>query len=541
MTNQQFSERTSSPSTWDDQDGLFDSERSASYPPESLVTFRFLRDALVRHRWLWLLLALLGLLGGLAAQFGLPAPHTAAARILVTTREGEDPPKAMATEVTLATTRTVANRVINTLSLPDTPDVLLKRYTVTPVTSRVLEIKVTAKSDDEATTLATTIAQTFLKFRREQIALQDAPLRRDLTAAQSEATLARQAVVASGDDPSEPKRPGSPEMTRLNAAQDKVKFVQQQLLDSTTIASKMNSSRLLDAPAPVLSSAKRMLVLKVGTGLIAGLFLGIGIVIVRALISDRLWKRQDIANALGSRVRLSTGRPPRRLRPFGRLLRTSQSKHPGVQLLSQHLGSRIMWAERPSPAMAVVSVDDVQTCALAVASLAVALADEGKNVLVADLSGQQTLAAKLGVAEPGTYESSFSDQNRRISVHLPAKDALLPEGCYLRIGDTNRPSGSGDVQLDAAWESADVVLTLATLSPALGAEHLGSWASRAAVVATAGRSSATKLRATGDMIRLAGLEIDSAIVLRADKTDEGVGVAEAEAADVTPDVGMFSR
>jgi len=69
MTNQQFSERTSSPSTWDDQDGLFDSERSASYPPESLVTFRFLRDALVRHRWLWLLLALLGLLGGLAVSY----------------------------------------------------------------------------------------------------------------------------------------------------------------------------------------------------------------------------------------------------------------------------------------------------------------------------------------------------------------------------------------------------------------------------------------------------------------------------------------
>ncbi|GAB3927679.1 hypothetical protein GCM10029976_024210 [Kribbella albertanoniae] len=462
------------------------------------------------------------------------------ARILVTTREGEDPPKAMATEVSLATTRTVANRVIDSLKLTATPDEVLDSFTVLPVTSRVLEITATAKSDAEATALATTIAQTFLKFRREQIALQDVPLRRDLTTAQNEAALARQAVVAAGDDPADPKRPGSPEMTRLNAAQDKVKFVQQQLLDSTSIASKMNSSRLLDAPAPVISSPKRVLALKLGTGLIAGLFLGLGFVIVRALISDRLWKRQDISNALGARVRLSTGRPPRRL-PLGRLLRPGQSKHRGVRLLSQHLGGRIIWAERPSPALAVVSVDDVQTCALAVASLAVALADEGKTILVADLSGHQTLAAKLGVTTAGTHDSTFSSPERRITVHLPEKDALLPEGCYLRIGDTNRPSGTGDVQLDAAWETADLVLVLATLSPALGADHLGSWASRAAVVVTAGRTSATKLKATGDMLRLAGLEIDTAIVLNADKTDEGVGVAEAEAAAVSADVEMFSR
>ncbi|TDC27121.1 Wzz/FepE/Etk N-terminal domain-containing protein [Kribbella albertanoniae] len=540
MTNQQFSEPAGSAGSWDDQDGLFDNERSPGYPPDSLVTFRFLRDAIVRHRRLWLLLALIGLVGGLASDFVLPSPHTAVARILVTTREGEDPPKAMATEVSLATTRTVANRVIDSLKLTATPDEVLDSFTVLPVTSRVLEITATAKSDAEATALATTIAQTFLKFRREQIALQDVPLRRDLTTAQNEAALARQAVVAAGDDPADPKRPGSPEMTRLNAAQDKVKFVQQQLLDSTSIASKMNSSRLLDAPAPVISSPKRVLALKLGTGLIAGLFLGLGFVIVRALISDRLWKRQDISNALGARVRLSTGRPPRRL-PLGRLLRPGQSKHRGVRLLSQHLGGRIIWAERPSPALAVVSVDDVQTCALAVASLAVALADEGKTILVADLSGHQTLAAKLGVTTAGTHDSTFSSPERRITVHLPEKDALLPEGCYLRIGDTNRPSGTGDVQLDAAWETADLVLVLATLSPALGADHLGSWASRAAVVVTAGRTSATKLKATGDMLRLAGLEIDTAIVLNADKTDEGVGVAEAEAAAVSADVEMFSR
>ncbi|GAA0606044.1 hypothetical protein HPO96_01995 [Kribbella sandramycini] len=541
MTNHQYSEPAGASSRWDDEDGLFDAERTSSAPPDSLITFRFLRDAVVRHLRLWLILAIAGFGIGVATHFVLPAPHAASARLLITTREGDDPSKAMATEVSLATTRTVAHRVIAALKLPDQPDDLLARYTVEPITSRVLEIKATAKTDAEATTLATTVAQTYLKFRREQIAAQDVPLKRDLTAAQNEVTLAEQAVRAGGDDPLDPQRPNSPEVTRLNAAQDKVKFVQQQLLDSTTSAAKMNSSRMLDAPAALPSSGKRMLALKAATGLAAGLFLGLGFVIVRAVISERLWKRQDISNALGARIRLSTGRPPRSWLPFARVLRTSQSKHPGIKLLSQHLSRRIVWTKRPTPAMVVVSVDDLRACSLAVASLAVALADEGKHILVADLTGTRALARKLGVTESGVHDSKFAEQGRRISVHVPGKDALPPEGCYLRVGDNNRPAGSGDVQLDAAWEAADMVLSLAVLSPALGADHLGSWSSRAAVVVTAGRSTATRIRSTGDMLRLAGLEIDTAIVLHADKTDEGIGVADAETAPASVDLEMFSR
>jgi len=58
---------------------------------------------------------------------------------------------------------------------------------------------------------------------------------------------------------------------------------------------------------------------------------------------------------------------------------------------------------------------------------------------------------------------------------------------------------------------------------------------------TAGRSSAAKIRATGEMVRLAGLEIDTAVVLHADRTDEGVGVTDAEASTTTVDLEMFAR
>ncbi|HEY3563131.1 MAG TPA: hypothetical protein VGL05_36950 [Kribbella sp.] len=542
MTNQQFSEHPGAIRGWaEDDDGLFVDEPTTSQPPESLITLRFLRDAVVRHARIWLALAIVGFTGGLATYFLLPSPHQADARLLVTTREGDDPVKAMATEISLASSRTVAERTVTLLKLPQTPDELLTEYTATMLTDRVLQIQAQAKTDEQATKLATIIAQTYLIFRREQIALDEKPLRKDLTAAQNELSLARQAVVASGDDPNNPKQQNSPEMARFNAAGDKYRFVQQQLLDQNVRASKMNASRLLDTPTPVKVHQKRVLAIKAGTGLVAGLFLGIGFIVVRALMSDRLWKRQDISNALGARVRLSTGRPPRNWLPFAGVLRPSQTRHPEIRLLSQHLGQRIIWAKRPTPALAVVSVDDVPASALAVASLAVSLAAEGRHVLVADLTGTGVLAHKLGVKEFGTRDSQFSEPGRRIDVFLPDPEGLPPEGCYLRLGDNNRPSGSGDVQLDAAWDAADLVLTLAVLSPAIGADHLGSWASRAAVVVTAGRSTSAKVRATGEMLRLAGLEIDSAIVLHADRTDEGVGVAEAEASAPTADLEMFGR
>jgi hypothetical protein len=290
-------------------------------------------------------------------------------------------------------------------------------------------------------------------------------------------------------------------------------------------------------------SAKRAIVINAGTGLIAGLFVGLAFVIVRALISDRLWKRQDIALALGARIRLSSPRPSRlQLLPRPRYLRPSQRTAPEVQLMTRHLDQRIFWGEHPTPAIAVVSVDDVKTCALVVASLAVALAEDGKHVLVADLTESGRLAAMLGVKTPGTHESRFSAPGQRVDVHRPAQTGAPAQGCYLHLSDTNRPSSSGDIALDSAWEVADVVLSLSTLTPELGAEHLATWASHAAVVVTAGQTTTTKIQATGEMLRLAGLEINTAVVLRPDRTDEGVGVTEAESGrPLTVDVEMFRR
>ncbi len=273
MSNQPSTEPTAAyrPGWLEDDDGLFADEPSTSFPPDALVTFRFLRDALRRHLRIWLVLAIVGLAAGIASNFVLPSPSVSSAKLLLTHRDGDDPARAMATDVSLATTHSVAERVITLLNLPETPDDLLKQYTVTNLTDRVLEFKVTAKTSDESTRLATIIAQTYLIFRKEQVALQELPLRRDAVEAAAELTVAEQAVRATGVDPKQADLPNTPEVAKLGAARDRNEYVQQQLLDQDVAASKMNSSRMLDAAAPVRVSAKRVLAIKAASGLIVGL------------------------------------------------------------------------------------------------------------------------------------------------------------------------------------------------------------------------------------------------------------------------------
>ena len=64
---------------------------------------------------------------------------------------------------------------------------------------------------------------------------------------------------------------------------------------------------VLDAATPLAHSRLKPLVLDAAVGLVVGLVLGMGIVVVRALVSDRLRRRDDVAQALGAPVKLSVG------------------------------------------------------------------------------------------------------------------------------------------------------------------------------------------------------------------------------------------
>ena len=75
-----------------------------------------------------------------------------------------------------------------------------------------------------------------------------------------------------------------------------------------TTASEDEGSGVLDAAALVPPHSKlKHLILYAAIGLVAGLVLGLGFVVIRAIISDRLYRRDDVARALGAPVKLSVG------------------------------------------------------------------------------------------------------------------------------------------------------------------------------------------------------------------------------------------
>ena len=73
-----------------------------------------------------------------------------------------------------------------------------------------------------------------------------------------------------------------------------------------TTATMIGGSKVLDPASPVPPHSRlKHLLLYAGGGLIIGLILGMGIVVLRALLSDRLRRRDDVAHALGAPVKLS--------------------------------------------------------------------------------------------------------------------------------------------------------------------------------------------------------------------------------------------
>ena len=74
-------------------------------------------------------------------------------------------------------------------------------------------------------------------------------------------------------------------------------------------------------------------------------------------------------------------------------------------------------------------------------------------------------------------------------------------------------------------------LTLAALDPALGGDFLAEWATSVVAFVTAGQSSAERVHAVGEMIRLAGIQQVSAVLVGADKSDESLGLSGTDGAE----------
>jgi capsular polysaccharide biosynthesis protein len=507
-----------------------DGERSAADPTAGLANLGFLTAALRRRARVWCLTAVLGLVVGTGLYVKFPPAYHASATVLLAYSPNANPFVQVANEASMAQSQPVAARVVQELKLPQSVASLQAAYTVTVVTDNVLTINVGAPSSAAAVQRASAVAKAFLQYRaqvtRAQAQQQSAMLDKQYSAAQQRLVTLNAQVNQIPTPPATPDQKA--EYSRLQTQISRQGQIIQYVTGTESATKTYTNTIVTDSyvlnPATALprSHIKGPALYFVG-GIFGGLVVGMGVVLISALLSRRLRRRDDVAIALGAPVRLSVGRLRRRRMSLPLPRRAAKRKHDMKRIVT-YLRGAVPGSSRGPASLAVVAVDDAQVVARVFASLAASCATEGKQVVVADLSGGAHLARLLKVSDPGIHTVSQNGAN--LVLVLPHPEDVAPIG-PVPSGASPAVPAQADQALVSACSSANLLLTFATLDPAFGGDHLGTWATNVVVMLTAGDSSVEKVHSVGEMIRLAGTRLDSVVLIGADKNDESLGVPDS--------------
>lgn len=507
-----------------------DGEPSAAEATGGLASLKFLTAALRRRARFWCTIAAIGLVVGCGLYIESPPGYQASTSLWLTPGPYENINTATNNDLAMAKTRTVAGYAVQQLGGRQNPDSFLGTYKATPLTERLLIITSSASSSGQAVADAKAVAAAFLKFRNEELqaqqALVQAGYNQQVEQAQQRLSSINSQIMQLSAQPSTPAQ-----QSRLKALQTQGDQATKTLSDArqaansnqiangAATAAAVNGSYVVDPATPGAHSRLKPLVLDAAVGLFVGLIIGMAIVVIQALVSDRLRRRDDVALALGVPVRLSVGavRTKRWLPARG----GSASREANIQRIAAHLRDVVPGSSRGPASLAIVPVDDTQMPASSVVSLAVSCAREGMRVVVADLCGGAPAAKLLGVADPGIH--ALSAQDARLIVAVPERDDLAPLG-PLQRGPVQAHRSDFTKAVADACASANLLLTLATVDPSLSGEHLATWATDAVAVVTAGRSSWEKIHGVSELIRLSGTRLVSAVLIGADEIDESVGI-----------------
>ena len=212
----------------------------------------------------------------------------------------------------------MAGLALSRLKSPQNAAELTGDYTVKALTDRVLQITTTAASPDQAISEANALAAALLTFYADLLKTQEQLVNATL---QQQISQAQQQISSTNSQISQlsAQATTSAQEARLNSLQNQrsqaVSALDTLKLDATNnqitvqIATDqaLQGSQILDNAVLIAQHGKKRLLLDLGGGLIAGLVLGLSIVVIRALVSDKLHRRDEVARALGAPVKLSVG------------------------------------------------------------------------------------------------------------------------------------------------------------------------------------------------------------------------------------------
>ena len=517
-----------------DDSADFEDLPSATDSSAGLISLGYIGSTLRRGMRVWLVLTVIGLIVGAGLAVKHAPAHSATTTVLMdTAAQGADQGTELATDAAIAQSTPVAAAVVAQLGLRQTPTNFLSTYTVILGDTAVLTITAQGPDDNAAVQRASAIAGQFLAYRAKYLQQQLQETADSLTAQVSQAQRSLAAINTQisqvSAQPSSPSQQANLDHLKQQQtdAQNALSQVKQSadytlLTAHTQTAQKVQGSQVLSAPAPNKRSVKKILVLYTVGGLLGGLIIGMVIVVIGGITSGKLRRRDDIAIAAGAPVKLSVGRL-RRHRWLPDLRERSGRGDRDLDRVVEHLRNAVPASARGVAGLAVVAADDAPTVARAVVKLAIASSQQRRRVVIADLSDGAAAAHSLGVTSSGI--STVSPEGVAIVVVVPEPSDIAPVG-PLR---TSLP-GLAQVseRLAETCAHANLLLSVVTLNPSFGGDFLATWATDAVAVVTAGRSTATQVHATCEMIRLAGTRLDSVVVFDADKGDESLGTVSAD-------------
>jgi hypothetical protein len=486
-------------------------QNTAGRPLPSLVSLHFVRSALRRRLWVCVLFAMLGLLMAIAYLLTSSTSHVANTALVLAHDPQVDSSRAMSTDVSLLTTRTVANQTIASLGLDMTPDEFLQSVTADPVSSELLSLTLTGPSSTEAVRRLDALTSNYLSFRAEQLSAQSnllvGGMRQRIQELQGEMARLSKEIDRLANASNRGGTKLSDDIAARAYVQEQIETLQQSIQDATLRnASVVSSSRVVDPAAVDTAGIKRRIALTLASGLIGGAALGCGIVLFFAITSDRLRRRSDVAAALEAPL-VSVGR----IAPFPR----QWLWLPHLRTLDNHRAEerqrlvRAIEMELPTPRragqLAVACVDNSDEVRFAVATAAADLVASGCTVGLIDLSERGSLV-EIVPSVANTAGSLTVLRPRGVPALAAGPDDLTAVG---------RKDGSS-----LQFELNDVTLVFADLDASVGADHLAAWTQRVIVAVTTGRSSAEKVRTMGELVRMPGLDLRFAALLRTERTDD---------------------
>jgi capsular polysaccharide biosynthesis protein len=506
----------------------------------SFASLSFIGAAVRRNLRFLAILAAIGMIAGLGVFVRYPVSYQASVTVLVKNDPAEDPVSAMLTQLTLVESQSVASAAVKALGLTQSVSSFQAAYTAAVVTNQVLTITANGPTSTGAVDRANEIAAQYISFRDNMLLAQQA---RQVAAYAEQVPKAQQQIAALQSQLGKLQGQGA-QQTRITGLQNQLKAATDMLptleqtvtgltaTDKSTTSSMIVGTTVLNDATLLHHSKLKDILEYVVVGLIGALAIGLGIVIVRELISDRLRRRDDIAAALGAPVRLSVGRVgKRRFWP-----RESEGRERDLRRIAAHLRNSTARPSRRVATLAIVAVDNAREIAPAVVILAEQCAKEGMRLLVADLVSGAPVARLLGAA--GTGLQQVGNEDTPMVVVTPEDDDLIPSGPLTSAVAPGPLAAAPAKDVVSAAKRANLVLTVAELDPAVGGEYLGTWAQAAVAIFTAGRTRAARAYAVGEMLRLSGVGVISGVVVGADKTDESVGSSPRDhAVQVPTDAG----